>query len=583
MATKKPPRKPGKATMIREVGIAWMAAIACHLAADLTEWDAPGAAEARILAYRLDDPEGLKRALEEPDESPEFRRLHVPGAQRRRFGGVDLPKPEGFPGWAAKAFELWAELGVSTDFERLKEGARIEVSPYHCKVATDSSHPLFNAAAQRRATTELVEAIRAYGSVIKPIHLSVWPEDDELALFIVDGRRRWESVLRLNWEMIGDYCDELANLGFSANEPPLPPIIRSIKAEIIVDDKSSQVVRAVANHHNLAEDVIGEAREAARLRHTLNFSTLEVAAMMGKSPGTVDNLLRLAKLAPKLRERMEAGDLAPTLGYLLAGPAATPIPHKRQLACWKAVESIKKPMERLRAAEHWLKHGKLLEAAAVGAKPVSAKRIADAAEVLKGKAENAELAPFAALFAALVGDKAAFDGLPKEVRLALVPEKSKVFPWGADFSEDERQAWIGCGVMHSTAAKALRAEGLTPEECTRTAVGFGSRGDRGGLERPLGWLYCFGEMKLDEVKKRARQQSLLADADAPSDPALRQDCPSCNARAGQLCKSVGGLTGEKGSHLTRITLAERVDKGSHKPEVVFADGSDQPLPRTGVR
>lgn len=472
-----PPSKPATASDT----FTWMAAITAQQAVDRLAslegpdvWGAPEAVEARVLYYRLEDPKGLERACQKFDGM--------------RFGAaLELPEPEGFRGWRVRAAALWCTLGISTDFETLAEGARINVSPYHVRPA-EEGHPLFNAAKNRAATDEFVAAVRAFGSILHSIEVAVWPDEEGLALFVVDGRRRWDAARRVNAQLIGEYIDELP-FQYPKNDKP-PSLIRSLKAEIIRDEHRARRVRAVANHHHLAEDVLAEARQAAELHFVLKHDKYEVAEMLGKSLSTIENLLKLQKLAPPLREALEAGQMAPTLAYLLATQ-----PHKQQKSTWNAVKTIARPADRLRAAEHHLRHG-TLPAAKGGQRPIPARRIAEAAERLR-TSEDAEAAPFVALLAALAGDPEALERLPAQVRAALQPgtRANKGSTWH-EFTQEETAAWLEAGAMSASPAGALKRAGLTPVQCAQIAT------NSVGQPRTLAQLFSWGALDLEEVQRR---------------------------------------------------------------------------------
>ena len=127
---------------------------------------------------------------------------------------------------------------------------------------------------------ELAQSIRAQG-VIEPVIVRPRPAG---GYEIIAGERRWRAAQRAGLDAV-------------------PAIVRD------VDDRQAV---AMALIENVQREDLGPLEEAAALKRLLDEHELTheaLAAAVGKSRAAVTNSLRLLRLAPGVRERLDAGAL----------------------------------------------------------------------------------------------------------------------------------------------------------------------------------------------------------------------------------------------------------------------------------
>lgn len=480
----------------------FMAAIAAHELAQkgIADWGNAKAFAARFYLWRVADGEVLNTAIQKAIEAAETKGRNV-------IEDPELGKPPGFRNWSESAESLWKLAGVSTNYEKLATGQRIQVSPYHLKIATDPKHPLYDRRVKKPVPVDLINSIRELKYVKDSIHVAVWPEEDELALYTVDGRQRLRAALHVNQQYLLEFIEVAFEMGLvEADSHHLPPIICSLSADLHVDEQRSKTVNAIGNMCRLDEDSLGLSAKCASLMAMYNSNVSTVAALMGLSVSTVTNLLRLQTLAPRLKEYLEAGQLNLATAYILGEH-----PHKKQLAAWSAaIQNFSKPADRQRAVVHYLATGEALKPAASGKvpKPLATNRIRVAVDRL-AKLDDAELQPFQQLLAAVAGDEAAFESLPQKVRDALSPPERvgpTDKPWvDAGFEVKAVKGWRSAGFSSATKARELADAGVLPHEAKMTVK-------LDGVLCKLGGWFEMGRLNVEQVKARIKVQRDEEDA-----------------------------------------------------------------------
>ena len=152
---------------------------------------------------------------------------------------------------------------------------------------------------------ELAQSIRAQG-VIEPVIVRSRPGG---GYEIIAGERRWRAAQRVGLDTV-------------------PAIVRD------VDDRQAV---AMALIENVQREDLGPLEEAAALKRLLDEHELTheaLAAAVGKSRAAVTNSLRLLRLAPGVRERLDAGALE--MGH---ARALLPLPEADQETAARRVVS----------------------------------------------------------------------------------------------------------------------------------------------------------------------------------------------------------------------------------------------------
>lgn len=170
--------------------------------------------------------------------------------------------------------------------------------------------------------TELRESIRANG-LLQPPLVRPAPEGARTPWELVAGERRFRCVRDLGWEEI-------------------PVLVRE------VDDQTLLVLALVENLQREALSPLEEAEGYRVLQEDFNLSQAEIAEQVGKSRPAVANALRLLRLPPSLRRRLEEGLLS--MGHVRALLAVDDPGRQLELAR-RAVEegwSVRKMEDRVR-------------------------------------------------------------------------------------------------------------------------------------------------------------------------------------------------------------------------------------------
>ena len=127
---------------------------------------------------------------------------------------------------------------------------------------------------------ELARSIRAQG-VIEPVIVRRRPDGDYQ---IIAGERRWRAAQRAGLETV-------------------PVIVRD------VDDKAALALALIENLQREDLRPLEEAAALQRLRDEHALTHEQLAEAVGRSRSAVTNALRLLKLAPGVRERLDDGTL----------------------------------------------------------------------------------------------------------------------------------------------------------------------------------------------------------------------------------------------------------------------------------
>ncbi len=170
---------------------------------------------------------------------------------------------------------------------------------------------------------ELRESIRANG-LLQPPLVRPAPEGARTPWELVAGERRFRCVRDLGWEEI-------------------PVLVRE------VDDQTLLVLALVENLQREALGPLEEAEGYRVLQEDFGLSQAEIAEQVGKSRPAVANALRLLRLPPSLRRRLEEGLLS--MGHVRALLAVEDPGRQLDLAR-RAVEdgwSVRQMEERVRA------------------------------------------------------------------------------------------------------------------------------------------------------------------------------------------------------------------------------------------
>ncbi len=169
---------------------------------------------------------------------------------------------------------------------------------------------------------DMIESIRVRGNVLRPI--IVVPHPTQKGFFMLkDGFRRTICCKEIR-EI--EKIFSIFELRYDTNGKLIPVD----KAELIAD-------ALVANRHQKPLSPIEEALAMANWLEETGGTIKALSQQIGKTPSTINNLLRLLKLNEKIQVGVLKGEIQRVVGQSL-----TPYPSERQVEMYKDYEEILK-------------------------------------------------------------------------------------------------------------------------------------------------------------------------------------------------------------------------------------------------